>query len=662
MSLKTTLELLKAEKSNRLDVDPEQIRPILPWREWIESPYYSGFLSRELYPYWKTKIAEFFDGNQNELVITGCIGGGKTWASNALIAYKIYVLSCYKYPQRLFNLSSYSSLLFAYLTVTQQKAQLAGFAELKDLIDSIDYFNKEFVRNKELSSRLEWPSHKIMVIGGSSAQDVLSLNLLGIILDEVNFYRKGGSGHVGDVHKAQQDYADTTHRRRSRFVHNGVDHSFSILISSATVDSSFTNRRIREGRENQELKQMVVDVKQWEAKRGREKFSDKNFAVFAGNEVTDAKLIETPEDFLLICPGDEEEIERVSKALSAKNITVDSVFEALSSKYRERSLLIPEDFLVDFKTDLHKAIQNVAGMSIGDSGKFFTSNILWRASCDIEPSLKHPFTKDILNITTLTPTRMEDVFLPDVLFDPETKKFRRHPDAKRYIHIDQSETGDRTGIGMVHFAGLKQTDSGLNLPLIEMDFALGIANTAKPDRIDLAKILDFFFWLRREYHVNYGRISYDRYASNFQLQILEKMRIPTELVSVEKDAPWKIFRSLLDDRRFSQYLHPTFKEEVFHLIHDRVKQKIEHPSDGSKDIADGVIGAITTCISDIDKFVLDTTDGYKENIKLMGPFRSKGQRTLGESDWVYADYEKAVGKKIRDIGGDIGPNIEIRSL
>ena len=576
-----------------------------------------------------------------------------------MLTYRIYVLSCYKYPQRLFNLSSHSSIFFAYITTTQQKAQLAGFSELRDLIDSIEYFQKEFVRNTDLSSRLEWPSHRIHVVGGSSAQDVLSLNLLGIILDELNFYRKGGSGRVGDVKRAQEDYADTTHRRRSRFMHNGIDHSFSILISSATVNSSFTNKRIKEGKENSQLNQMVVDVKKWEAEAGVHEFSSENFAIFAGNDNTDPKLIEEPLDFLSICPGDATETERISKALNDPDVTIDSVHEALSYQYRERCLLIPLDFLMDFQIDLLKAIQNTAGMSIGDSGRFFTSNVLWSASCGIAP-LKHPFTKDVIQITTNTPTRMEDVFIPEILFDMETKKFKRHPNAKRYIHIDQSETGDATGFSMVHFAGLRQTDAGLNLPLIEMDFAIGIENTAKPDRIDIGKILDFVLWLRREFQVVYGRVSYDRYASNFQLQILDKMMIKTELVSVDRnDAPWKMYRSLLDDKRFSQYNHPTLKEEVFNLIHDRAKQKVDHPPSGSKDIADGVVGATWTCISDIDKLTLDTTEGYKENLKLIGPYRGRNSKPLGEGSWIYADYEKSRGVKIKEIGGDLGLNVEL---
>ena len=645
------LELLQAEQLNRTDNNPEQIGPILTWDEWIEAPYYSGNFSNELYPYWKKKISEFFARKCTELVITGCIGGGKTWASNALIAYEIYVLSRYKYPQRLFSLGSNSTLLFAYLTTTQKQAQLAGFAELRDAMDSMPYFQKEFVRNMEISTVLDWPSHKIKVVGGSSAQDVISMNLFGIILDELNFYRKGGSGSVGDVQKAQEDYANTTHRRRSRFVHGGIDYSFSILISSATIDSSFTNKRIKEGIENEQLKQMVVDVKQWTAKEGVDKFSDEKFAVFAGNEVTDPKLIETPVDFLDICLGDVEEIERISEALNIPDVTIEDVLDSLSSPYREKCLLIPIDFLMDFKTDLLKAIQNIAGMSVGDSGKFFTSNLLWNASCSSVPELKHPFTREIIPITTLTPYRMEDSFLPDVLFNPETKAFWRHPNSKRYVHIDQSETGDLTGVGMVHFVELYTADSGLRLPRLEIDFALGITNTAKPDRIDLAKVLDFFIGLRRDYKVKYGKISYDKYASNYQIQMLDRMFIPTGLTSVDKDdVPWKMFRSLLDERRFNQYFHSAFKTEIFGLVHNRAKQKVDHTSSGTKDISDGVVGAVFDCISDIDNKMLELPDAYKQNLKLFGPNRKSGNFVISDkSDWIFSDYEQASGKKVASI-------------
>jgi hypothetical protein len=646
------LELAKAERLNRENTDPEQLGPMLKWDEWIASPYYSGNFSSELYPYWKKKISTFCNNQATELVITGCIGGGKTWASNALVAYKIYCLSRYRYPQRLFGLGSYSTLLFAYLTTTQKQAQLAGFAELRDAIDAMPYFRNEFPRNMEISTVLEWQSHKIKVVGGSSAQDVISMNLFGIILDELNFYRKGGSGSVGDVQKAQDDYANTTHRRRSRFVHGGIDYSFSILISSATVDSSFTNKRIKEGKENKQLKQQIVDVKQWEAKEGVETFSDINFAVFGGNDTTDPKLISNPADFLDICSSDDKETERVSQALNKPDVTIDDVFEALSSEYRERCVLIPMDYYVDFQTDLLKAIQNVAGMSVGDSRKFFSSRVLWNLSCAKVPELKHPFTREILQITIQTPHRMEDNFLPEVLFDLETRKFRRHPDAKRYVHIDQSESGDLTGIGMVHFAELSDINSGLRLPTLELDFALGISNTVRPDRIDLAKVLDFFIWLRREYKIKYGKISYDKFASNYQIQMLEKMNIITGLTSVDKDdLPWKMFRSLLDEQRFNQYFHKHFQGEIFELIHDRVKQKVDHKTDGSKDVSDGVVGAVFDCISDIDNRMLEAPEAYKENLKLFGPNRHNDSSVLSaRSDWVFADYEQRMGKKITALG------------
>jgi hypothetical protein len=523
--------------------------------------------------------------------------------------------------------------------------------ELREMVDSTAYFKDEFVRDHHSDSSLEWPSHRVHLLSGSSSQDVLSLNLLGVELDELNFHRKGGSGKIGDIAKAHNDYIQTTNRRRSRFVNNGVDHGFSILISSATMDTSFTNKRIKDGRSNKQENQHVTYVKMWEAKAGIETYSDRKFAVFCGNDTVDPMMIEEPLGFLDLSPNDNDLTEVINKAISKPNISLQEIVNVLPSDFRERMAIIPWDFKADFDADLIISIQNIAGLSTGDAGKFFTSRLLWMKSC--YPDLRHPFNSEAITITLFTSPVVADFFIPENLFNMETMRFLRHPDTPRYVHIDQSTSKDFTGIGMVHLNSMQEGDFGIIRPVIEMDFALRIQNTKPPDKISIAKILSFFFWLKSMFHIQYGRISYDRYASNLSLQELEINFIPSGLTSVDRDdIPWVMFRQLLDSGRFMQYETEEFRHEIFHLIHDRLNRKVDHTSTSTKDISDGVIGATFDCLNDIDRRKGITPENIRDNIIMLGASRrGSGKRVISDrSDWIFSDYEKTMGAKVTSIG------------
>ena len=86
-----------------------------------------GPLAKDLYPYWKHEIIRYCNSPKPELVITGSIGVGKSWVSLAIFIRKLYELSCYDHPQRLFSLSDLSDIVFAYLSINITHAERTGF-------------------------------------------------------------------------------------------------------------------------------------------------------------------------------------------------------------------------------------------------------------------------------------------------------------------------------------------------------------------------------------------------------------------------------------------------------------------------------------------------------------------------------------------------------
>lgn len=635
-----TNELIKRDE----DTDPQQLGPILTWREWIGSEYYSGPFHRILYPFWRDEIDDFLNMGYSEWVITGSKGGGKTIASEALTSYKIYTLSRYKYPQRLFGLSEITSLLFIYLSVSVSKASQAGFGELRDYLDNIPYFKHEYKRNPDINTMLLWDNRVTVMPGSAAAQSDLSLSTFGILLDETNFYKAGGGGLIGDLSTAQRIYTDTSTRRKSRFVLQGVDYSFTLLVSSATHDQSFTNTRIHEAEKVGE-RQKVTSTCGWITNPA--KYTKERSLVFIGDEKHEPRIMDNVADFFATAPASEEDIGIVSPLLTDK-ATVLGVYEHLPMRLQERFIKVPTEVVIEFRKDVYGALRDLAGVSTAPSGKLYTSTPNWMRSCKLgkEAGLQHPFTSDILNITIQSPQQMQDFFRPDILFEgPEYTRFKRHPNALRFIHVDSSTHHDLTGVAMAHLAEFVIDEvTSLPMQVVEIDFLLRISNTQPPDQIDLSKVLAFFFYLRNVHKVRFGKITYDHKAQDMPLQQLMKNHIPADRRSLDKsDAPWLDFVSLLNGGRFIQYYNEFFKKEFFLLDWDRVTRTVDHPPTSTKDISDAVVGAVANCLLGTVTGEARTVEQVTNNI--LTPNLQHADILKGDQhSWLTSDYERKYGK------------------
>lgn len=206
------------------NMEAKLIRPIVPIREWITSEYYAGPDVKNLYPYWKKHLINIFDENRpvedkiNEIIITGSIGTGKTTFANFCMLRMLYEISCYDIPQALYNLMMTSQIAFFYFNITKEQANLTGYGQLREMIDSTPYFREHFLRNTRKSNDIEWIDKKMYISYGSNTGHIIGTNLLGSILDEANFYQgDGGSAVVlsaKDVQsKAAKIYTNIINRR-----------------------------------------------------------------------------------------------------------------------------------------------------------------------------------------------------------------------------------------------------------------------------------------------------------------------------------------------------------------------------------------------------------------------------------------------------------------
>lgn len=645
---------IEQHEANR---DPQQLQDIVPWSTWINSNQYSGALSTLVWPYWRREIADFLDSGQSEWIITGSLGGGKSTAAIALLMFKVYELTCYQYPQRLFGLGDISDLVFGIMGpggATNDES----FLRLLRAFDSSPYFDKHCPRNKDRHTVIEFPSRRIRIAHGSGRTrggSVLSTDLLGVILDEANFYKLGGTSVVGDVGMARDTYNRTKRRRRSRFVTLGQDPSFSLLVSSVDHDASFTELQMAEAQRLDEPVKVTI-TNPWLTKP-EGTYSAETFFVFKGTEEMDPALVNEPIEVAHLLARGFDDTTELYKTASKPGVTIEEVVETLPLMKRQLFVEVPVDFLSDFKSDVKEALKDIAGETVKRVGKLFTSQPLYMRACQAAP-LRHPFSAEVFTVSQKGDLSMIDFFLPEVLFDAETLMFKRHPYAHRYVHVDSSETECPTGITMCHQAGVKEDlITRMSLPIIEIDFALRIEAPGKPDRISVMQIVRFWLWLMENYNIVYGAITYDQWGSQGPLDVLQEQNVSCARYGAAGDyGAWKDYVRLFEDGRINLYHYEPLREELFELVDDKTRREILNPNSW-KDVMDSQIGAITQCLTNASYSPQQTAAELLED--RIRRVRTPGSRNPAKDEisWALAGYKGRSAKK-EHAGQRRGINVE----
>ena len=593
-----------------LDMGAKLEQEIVSIDTWANSHLYNTHWAKALYPYWKDQMKIFFEGNYDEIIVTGGLGSGKSiFGSQVLLRY-LYELACHDFPATLCGLAKTSRLFFGYLSVTINQAKISGFEDFVRMIDGNEWFTKNCSRDSEINSMVRLPKKAMMVVPGSDAIHVIGTNLLTCTLDETNFYRRGGQASSGDIEKATSIYLDTTDRRRSRFEGKNIKYKgFSILISSATVTTSFTESRIKKA----DSRTLVTHAPTWATKP--EKYSDEVFYVFSGSNFIEPQIVDAPTQIIqLFGEVYREPVESIIK----DNPYADNGFlikkvvaEILPPEIRMRFLEPPVDLRKSFEESPGIASANLGGISQMAHGKLFTDVRAWN-DCVTE-EVEHPFMRDDICVSVKGSEEVKD-FLKKPLIINGTAI--RHPGLPRFVHIDQSRTGDRTGTACCHLRNFEYDSDGLAYPVVEIDFLLEISPPKKPDEISISKIQNFYYQMHQS-GMTLGMLSYDQYASDQALQFFMANNIPCSRQSMDRnDAPWIEVNRLLKAGRIFMYEYTPLRNSYFGLDHDRDKRKVDHVPEVFKDISDAFVGAVNNCISyytehgDSGQDVDDLVDAY----------------------------------------------------
>jgi len=185
-----------------------------------------------------------------------------------------------------------------------------------------------------------------------------------------------------------------------------------------------------------------------------------------------------------------------------------------------------------------------------------------------------------------------------------------HP---RYIHVDLGLKRDRAAICMVHSPGFKQikTLGGVeNLPIIEMDY-IQSWKAEDNSEIPFASIRSTITELTRRFTV--VSVTFDQWNSADMIQSLRALGINADLHTVAKK-DYDTLSTAIYDGRLRGYWNEILVEDELLKLKLINNTKVDHPTTGSKDLADSVAGATFMCVTnlssdfEIDIEILDEID------------------------------------------------------
>ena len=293
-----------------------------------------------------------------------------------------------------------------------------------------------------------------------------------------------------------------------------------------------------------------------------------------------------------VVPSSRYRGETFTLALGTKSADQFIIQESEVEDFKQRGYQIykiPVEHYEEFKNDIQGAIRDILGVALKTAGKFIDSE---RVEAAIDPKLHNIFS------TTEIPLGFSDnsSILDYLNLGNINTKFIHYP---IFIHHDLSLTGDRTGI-FAHIV-CKDIENINGISEDELDdwrfiplFWMRLKPKFKGEQIPYYKIRRDIIKLRDQYGFNIVGITADGYQSADMLQQYSLQGIWTEVLSMDRapSTAYQFARTCIYDGRAKLPNEPLLIRELTQLIENRRAQKVDHPVNGSKDLADAYGGSM----------------------------------------------------------------------
>lgn len=487
----------------------------------------------------------------SEALLTGGIGIGKTTVASIVLTYMAHWVLCLKDPQEFFGLMPGSRIAFMQMSTSEKQALEVVFGDIKARIKHSPWFQK-YPYDPNFTKSIRFDKDIWIIPGDSSETTFEGYNILGGILDE------------GDSHKvtdrkdyAEQGYTTISSRITSRFQDRGC----LVVIGQMKRATGFMAKKYKLFKKHPD--KYAVRLAIWDS---------------MGDDFYMSK-----------CPDGNGGVKKFHYDVSRKMIVPDGFIQQVGTGdgvYLE----IPDLYREQFQNDPEKALRDLAG---------------------IPPAVSDPFIS-LTHKITLARDRWNERFARESPYQGNRfmSWFRAQDGLKRAAHLDiaYAADGDALGFAMGHVREMVEIDDELK-PYIVIDCLVRMSAPAGGE-IMLSDVRKMIYHLRDDLGFKLETVTMDGFESTDTMQQLGRRRFRASYLSVDRQKiPYQDLKDAIYEERieFPEYIVDIRKETGVEKVEILVKElselvdngrKIDHPIDGSKDVADAVAGVTFTLMGD----------------------------------------------------------------
>lgn len=556
-------------------------------RQFIEDPYYLG-LQGQVFPRLLDDLEELFEGDYIEAILTGAIGWGKSTFAEIAMCRMLYEISCLRDPQKVYGLMKGSVIVLLNVGVTLDNARKVVFQGIKNKLHTSPYFVKEFPYDAWKTNELRFPNNVWVFPTTAGASGVIGYNVFGGVMDEVNFMaiveNSKSAATGGYFDQADTLYKSLIRRMKSRFMKRGKLPGILLQVSSSRYPEDFTERRLAESADDPLV--FKRRYAQWDT-LPKDRWSGKRFWISLGDGTEAPRILETEEDIRI-------------------------------AKEKDLPLLdIPVEFRKDFEADIDEAIRDFAGRPTLTIRPFIRHRhkVVEALSRGAEFGLEHPFSQTETTLQDGATFLMDKLRIPKLRKDIEKAKgaekakleaeLARLKSKPRFVHGDLSFSSDSTGIAMGYVEDFKYVtrrneegkEFSIRMPIIVIEFMLRI-NPPKGGEIQLADVRSLIYELR-SYGYPIRKVTFDSFQSKDSMQQFATAGIESGHVSADTNPQvYNSYKEALYEDRLITYHYEPLLQETIRLEKNEKKNKVDHPANGSKDVADAVACVCYLCVTE----------------------------------------------------------------
>jgi hypothetical protein len=521
-------------------------------------------------------------------MFTGAIGIGKTTMGSVILPYMVHWILCLKDPQDFYELLPGSRIAFMMMSTSADQAKETIFGDVKARIENSPWFINNFPYDPDFKNQLRFPKDVWILPGSSAETSFEGYNILGGILDEA------------DSHKVTQtkDYAEQGWNTiNSRIDSRFDDRGFLLTIGQMKKTSGFAARKYKELQEDPENAH-TVRMTIWES-RGWQRYLKPDGS-------RDSFFYDT----------------------KRKEICTRQVFDLLGQP--EHILEIPSVYEKSFRNKPEQALRDLAGIPPAAGSAFI--------------SLTHKIEEAF--------ERWTEMYGPESPVSTDCRRpvlaewFRSPTPLRRTLHLDIgiSGNGDAAGIVMGHVHHLvKSEEDEQQKPFVVIDCMIRLKASAGQE-IMISDLRSYVYDLKGERNFRIVKTTMDGFQSTDTRQQFRKKRLNPTYLSVDKSKlPYEDLRDMIYENRIAIPPYMTYvsagEGELVNIAYKELSEleeddkKVDHPIQGSKDVADGLAGVANTLMGDRSYRRRVSSEEPQEDAQV-DPSDPFGYKNVGVSDQV----------------------------